>query len=149
MVTTQQGDLGKFKFLHYSLLMHLILFYNVGHVDSSFIEALDNFREAFPVQRWIRLWKRFYSFSNSLSVYNDFVATIHKMLGSKLERLLRLIRKIVRPTMCSDDEGPIDHDWGSPFLSGNYTMIRIFGCSQTPHFLPRYVPERVSVVEIF
>ena len=56
MVTAQQGDLGNFKFLHYSLLMHLILFYNVCHVDSSFIEALDNFREAFLVQRWTRLW---------------------------------------------------------------------------------------------
>lgn len=55
-VIAQRGDLGNFKFLHYSLLMHLILFYNVGHVDSSFVEALDNFREALPVQRWTRLW---------------------------------------------------------------------------------------------
>ena len=123
--------------------MHLILFYNVGHVDSSFIEALENFEEALPVQIWTRLWQRFYSF------YNDFFATIHRMLGSKLERLPRLIRKIVRPTMFFDDEGPIDHDWGSSFLLANCTVIRIFGCSQPPHFLPRYVPERVGVVEIF
>lgn len=149
MVTTQRGDLGNFKFLHYSLLMHLVLFYNMGHVDSIFIKALDNFGEALPIQRWTRLWQRFYSFSNSLSLYNDFVATIHRMLGSKLERLPRLIRKIFIPTMCSDDELPIDHDRGSAFLLQNCTVIIIFGCSQPPYFLPRYVLERLGIVEIF
>ena len=36
---TQKGDMGNFKFFHYSLLMHIILFKNIGYIGLEFIKA--------------------------------------------------------------------------------------------------------------
>ena len=37
----QKGYMGKFRFFHYSLLMHIILFKNIGHISPNFIEATE------------------------------------------------------------------------------------------------------------
>lgn len=39
IVVAQEGRLENFRFDHYSLLMHLILYKNVGFIDQSFIES--------------------------------------------------------------------------------------------------------------
>lgn len=39
ITATQQGELKDFKFHHYSLIMHLILFKNVDIFDQSFFES--------------------------------------------------------------------------------------------------------------
>lgn len=49
MVCAQVGELKNFKFLHYSLLMHLILHQNIGHISPTFIEEMKEFREMVPI----------------------------------------------------------------------------------------------------
>lgn len=58
LVNAKKGELKNFKFHHYSLLMPLILFYNIGYVIPDFIdqtsdefcEYLYNFGLAFGIR---------------------------------------------------------------------------------------------------
>ena len=86
---------------------------------------------------------------NSLAFYNEFIYPIMRMLGIVTERVPKVMRKLIRPTMCWDEGKIIDHDWGSIFLLENCSIIRVFGCPQPPHFLPRFIQERLGIVEFF
>ena len=48
----QSGELKDFKFHHYSLLMHLILYKNVSYVSSNFIDHTSDTNGVIPIQRW-------------------------------------------------------------------------------------------------
>ena len=37
IMIAKKGELGNFKFRHYSLLMHLILYKNIGYISQDFI----------------------------------------------------------------------------------------------------------------
>ena len=71
------------------------------------------------------------------------------MIGLIVERIPRSVRKVVKPKLCFDVGKQLTHDCGSVFLFEDYTVIRIFGCPQPPHILPKYVPERLGLVEMF
>ena len=80
--------------------------------------------------------------------YNEFVYPILIRLGVVVERVPQSLRKILMPSKCHDDNmKPLKHDWGSVFLLENATIIRVFGCPQPPHFLPKYVSERLGIFE--
>ena len=124
-----QGELQNFKFHQYSLLIHLILYQNFGHISTNFIEGMEEFEENLLVQWWTTLWHYFYPYSSSLAFYNDFANLIMNMLGSVVERFLRIVRKLVKPNRCWDeDKKRLDHEWGSVFLMENYIVIRVFEC---------------------
>ena len=55
IVVAQERRLENFKFFHYSMLMHLILFRNVDLFDQSFFECIEEWGERLSVQRWIRV----------------------------------------------------------------------------------------------
>lgn len=55
IIVVQQGKLENFKFHHYSLIMHLIMFKNVDMFDQSFFESTQEWGERLPVQRWKRV----------------------------------------------------------------------------------------------
>ena len=38
IMNAKKGELGNFKFHHYSLLMHLILYKNIGYINQDFID---------------------------------------------------------------------------------------------------------------
>ena len=44
----------------------------------------------------------YYTYSNVISFYNDFVHPVLKMIGCVIERVPRNVRKIVRPKWCFD-----------------------------------------------
>ncbi len=48
----QNGEIGSFKFHHYSLLMHLILYKNIGYVSQDFIDDTSNVNGDFFIQLW-------------------------------------------------------------------------------------------------
>lgn len=48
IINAKKGELGNFKFHHYSLLMHLILYKNIGYLSQDFIDQTSN---EFGVQR--------------------------------------------------------------------------------------------------
>ena len=72
------------------------------------------------------------------------------MLGDVVEIFPRIVRKSVKPSKYWDEgKRRIDHDWGSIFLMENCTVIRVYGCPQQPHFLPKVVPDRLGVLKFF
>ena len=129
--------------------MHLILSKNADIFDQSFFESTQEWGERFPVQRWTQVWQMYYPYSNVISFYYDFVYPILKMIGCIIERVPRNVRKVFRPKWCFDAGKQLTHDWGSVFLFEEYIIIRIFGCPHPPHIVPKYVPERLGLVEIF
>ena len=52
IVTAQKEELGNFRFFHYLLLMHIIIYKNIGHVSLDFIEATEENGENLPMQLW-------------------------------------------------------------------------------------------------
>ena len=48
----QTGDMKDFKFYHYSLLMHLILYKNARYISPDYIDHTSNENEEFLVQLW-------------------------------------------------------------------------------------------------
>ena len=84
--------------------MHLILYQNIDHIRSNFIEETKEYGESFLVQRQTRLWHHFYPYSNSLAFYNDFFYAIMRLLGSIVERVPRAIRDLVKPHRCWDKD---------------------------------------------
>lgn len=49
IIVAQQGQLESFRFCHYSLIMHLILFKNVDSFDQSFFECVEEWGERLQV----------------------------------------------------------------------------------------------------
>ena len=74
-----------------------------------------------------------------------------KMIGTVNERIPHSVKKIVKANLCYDAGKQIGHNWGSVFLFEDYTVIRFFGFSQPPppHLLPKFVLERLGIIEIF
>lgn len=68
IVVAQKGELGNFGFFHYSLLMHIILYKNIGHIILDFIEATEEDGEKFAVQMWTHFLKRFCPYASAISL---------------------------------------------------------------------------------
>ena len=129
VVGAQIGEMKNFNFHQYSILMHLILFYNKEHVGFQFLEATDEFEVPLPIQIWSRCWNHFFPYSNSILFYNEFVCPIMMKLGVVVERVPRSIRKLLKPRKFHDDNlKPLEHDWRSLFLLEKATIIRISSC---------------------
>lgn len=82
-------------------------------------------------------------------IYNDFVYHVLNMLGDIVERVTRYFRKLIKPSKCFDEGKQLGHDRGSIFLFESYTIIRVYWCPQPSHILPKFVPERLGIVEFF
>ena len=68
--------------------------------------------------------------------HNEFVHPILVRLGVIVERVLWSLIKLFKPSKCFDDNmKPLEHDWGFVFLLESATIIRVYGCTQPPHFL--------------
>lgn len=90
----QSGDMGNFKFHHYSLLMHLILYKNVGYISPYFIDHTSDANGDLPVQLWTWVWDSYYHYSNSISFFNNFSAVIMKMLDSGYFRAPEILKSL-------------------------------------------------------
>ena len=73
------------------------------------------------------------------------------MLGIVRDRFPLLVRKLLRPLAFNIDndnyENDIKHNWGDMFFFENFTLIRVYAFPQPPHILPKFVPERLTIVE--
>ena len=65
----RSGDMREFTFPYYSLLMHLILYRNVGYISPDFIEQTSNLDGAFSVQLWTQVWDSSYHLFDSVSFF--------------------------------------------------------------------------------
>ena len=50
IIASQKGEMRNFKFHHYSISTHIILYKNIGHINFDFIEGTKENGESFPVQ---------------------------------------------------------------------------------------------------
>lgn len=139
LVNAKKGELKSFKFHHYSLLMHLILFYNIGYISPDFIDqTFDEFGEL-PVQRWTRIWDKNFFYSNVFIFFNSFNSTIMRQLDHAFFRAPNVLKTFLRPLFL-EEKTKLDHNWGSIFLFNECTLMRVFACPQPPHLLPKYLP---------
>ena len=76
----QSGEMKDFKFHHYSQLMHLILYKNVGYISPDFIDHTAGANGKLLVQLWTRVWDSSYHFFDYVSFFNNFSTIIMKML---------------------------------------------------------------------
>ena len=67
-----RGEIGNFKLHHYLLLIHIILYKNIGPISLDFIEGKEENGEKLPVQLWTKVWKRLYPCSNVVAFYNNY-----------------------------------------------------------------------------
>jgi hypothetical protein len=49
IMKARAGEMKEWKFLHYSLLMHLILFRNVAYIDNKFIDQTEDVKGPLPI----------------------------------------------------------------------------------------------------
>ena len=56
IVNAKKGEMKNFKFYHYSLLMHLILYKNIGYISQDFFDQTSDEFGELPVQLWTRIW---------------------------------------------------------------------------------------------
>ena len=63
----QTGNMREFRFPYYSLLMHLILYKNVGYISPDFIDQTSDLEGELHVQLWTWVWDSNYHFSDVVS----------------------------------------------------------------------------------
>lgn len=135
------------KFLHYSMLMHLLLYFNFvitainNLAPQRFYQSRTN-----PIQFWVRVWNYSSRECDYCAFHNWIVYPIVQSLGINRTRVTLNIMQLLRPCYYTNGwDGK--HNWGDFFLVENYTIIRVYGCSHPPHLLPYYVPARVATME--
>lgn len=146
-----KNDTSKIYFPHYSLLMHMILFYgqDLGICPKEMtIRQLDNDNQPLPVQLWTSIWDCRFVRSNYIHFEEYFVKSLYKSydqpcgstLTHEVKRFLRLA-DIGRPKI-------IKHNWGDWYCFSNVTMIRVYGFEDSAFLLPKIVPNRIAYLEI-
>ena len=134
----QSGELKDFKFHHYSLLMHLILYKKVGYISFDFVDHTFDANGDLPVQLWTQIWDNNYHFSDFVSFFNNFSTVIMRMLDPGYFRAPKILKGLLRPALLP--EGKIlDHNWGDIFLFPTFSLMRDYGCPQPPHILPKFI----------
>lgn len=138
----------EWKFLHYSILMHLILFRNVTYIDKKFIDQTEDVNGPLLVQLWTRVWDKNFPFSSSVMFFNYFSHVITGMLDKKLHRAPDILKFILRP-LHARDTIKLDHNWGDIFSFPECTIFRVYACPQPPHVLPKYLLPRLTIAKFF
>lgn len=95
----QNEEMEKFSFHHYSLLMHLILYKNVGYISPDFIDHITNVDGELPVQLWTWVWDTSYHYFDCASFFNNFSTIIMKMLDLGYFRAPKVLKSLLRPTL--------------------------------------------------
>lgn len=142
----QDGNLREFRFPYYSLLMHLILYKNVGYISPDFIDQTSDLEGQLPMQLWTRVWDSNYHFSDAVSFFNNFSAVIMKMLDPGYFRAPEILKGLLRPNLLPVEKR-IDHNWGDIFLFPTFSLMRVYGCPQPPHILQKIIPPRLGIIE--
>ncbi len=139
-------ELKYFTFHHYSLLMHLILYKNVGYIRSNFIDHASDANQVLPIQKWTQVWDGNYHFFDSSSFFNNFSVVIIKMLDLGYFMEPKILKSLLRFSLLPKNK-ILDHNWGDIFLFSTFSLMRIYGCPQPPHILPKFIPPRLGIIE--
>ena len=91
-----------FKFHHYSLLMHLILYYNIGYISGDFIDQTSDEFGELPMQLWTRIWHKDFYYSNALVFFNLFSSIIMRMVDHAFFRAPNVLRTFLRPAFLDE-----------------------------------------------
>ena len=122
----RSGDMKEFTFPYYSLLMHLILYRNVGYISPDFIEQNSDMYGAMPVQLWTRVWDSSFHSSDSISFFNNFNSVIMKMLDPGYFKAPEILKSLLRPSLLPEGKR-LDHNWGDIFLFPTFSVMRVYG----------------------
>ena len=71
------------------------------------------------------------------------------MLGVISKRVAIFVREFLKPSRCYDEDLKLGKNWRSVFLFYNCTIIRVYGCPYPLYILPKYIPKRLEIVELF
>ena len=66
IMNAKKGEMKDFKFHHYSLLMYLILYKNIGYISQDFVDQTSNEFGELPVQLWTQIWDKNFHYSNAI-----------------------------------------------------------------------------------
>ena len=61
-------------------------------------------------------------------------------------RAPEILKCLLRPSLLLEGKR-IDHNWGDIFLFPTFSLMRVYGCPQPPHILPKYIPPRLRIIE--
>ena len=76
----KKGEMKDFKFHHYSLMMHLILYNNIGYVSGDLIDQTSDEFGELPMQLWTRVWHKDFYYTSALVFFNLFSYVIMRMV---------------------------------------------------------------------
>ena len=148
IVNAKKGEMKDFKFHHYSLLMHLILYKNISYISQDFIdEASDEFGDL-PMQIWTHNCDKNFYYSNAIVFFNFFSSVIMRMVDHTFFRAPNVLKILLRPSFL-DEKTKLEHNSGDIFLFKECTLMRVCTCPQPPHILPKYLPPRLAIIEFF
>lgn len=148
IVNAQKGEMGNFRFHQYSLLMHLILYKDIGYISQDFIDqTLDEFGEL-PMKLWTLIWDKNFHYTNALVFSNLFSSVIMRMVDHTFFRAPNVLKTLLRPSFL-DEKTKLDHTWGDIFWFKECTLMRVYACPQPSDILPKYLPPRLPIIEFF
>ena len=143
IVASQRREFRNFKFYDYSLLMHLILYKNIGYLSTYFIDQTLDLDGDLLVQIWTQVLDRHYPYSSFVSFLNNLSSVVMKMLGAQHNRIIEIICRMLWPIYLKNGT-KLDHNWGDAFLFHNISFMRVNVFPQPSHILPRYIPTRLG-----
>ena len=115
------------KFHHYSLLIHVILYYNIGYISGDFTNQNSNEFDELLVHLWTHIWRKDFYYSNSLVFFNLFSSVIMRMVDHTFFREPNVFRPVLRHAFL-DEKNRLDHNWGDIFLFKECTLMRVYAC---------------------
>lgn len=115
-------------------------------MDKELVLERVEFDMPMPLQKWTHVWNSSTYDSSFLYFQNWIVLPITDMLGTNKERLILGVRRLLRPQKFIPN-WPITHNWGDFYFHDNFTVMRVYGCPQPPHILPKIVPMRLAIIE--
>ncbi len=68
------------------------------------------------------------------------------MLDQGYFRAPKNLKYVLRPSLLPNGK-KLDHNWGDIFLFPTFSLMRVYGCPQPPHILPKFIPPKLGIIE--
>lgn len=150
-LTKAKKDLSDTSFRHYSVLMHMVLYFGCERgmwSEELKIQQFDHEGQPLPIQLWMSIWDSRFARAKYAYFQEYFVKVIFRMFNHSCGHSLSIKIKIfLRP---KNNGGPntVKHNWGDWYCYSNATIIRVYGFEDTPFTLPRTMSGRLAYLEI-
>lgn len=149
-LTAIQKDSSKINFAHYSLLIHMMLFYGQEldlWPDEIRIRCNDD-NQPLSIQLWTLIWDCRFVRSSYIHFEEYFVKTLYKFYDQAYNfALSEDVKRFLRPVDLRGLE-TVKHNWGDWYYFFYITMIRIYGFEGSSLLFPNTVLDRIAYLEI-